>query len=72
MHVSKLSACFVALTAATIWHNSIVKFLAVRMVGSLLIRGRSYPSKVALMAKAICALALVLDIVGRPNIVAKC
>ena len=54
-------------TAAAIWHNSTVKFLTVRMVGYLLIQGRSYPSRVALTAKAICVLALVLDIVGCSN-----
>jgi hypothetical protein len=34
------------------------------MVGSLLIQGSSYPSRVALMADAICAFALVLAIAG--------
>ena len=52
MHVSKLSALLPLLTAAAIWHNFIVKFLTVRMVGSSLICGRSYPPRVALTAKS--------------------
>jgi hypothetical protein len=62
-------------TAAAIRHNSTVKFLTVRMVASLLIQGSSYPSKVALMADAICVLALVPAIAGCSLfsvIVAKC
>ena len=59
------------LTAAAIWHNSIVTFFTVGLVGSLLICGRSYPYRVAFTAKTICILALVLDIVGCLNIVVK-
>ena len=35
-----------------------------KIVGSVLIRGSLYPSRVALIAAAICALALVFTIVG--------
>jgi hypothetical protein len=36
----------------------------VKMFGALLIWGRSYPSRVALTADAICVLTLALAIVG--------
>ena len=67
MHVSKFTACFVAFNCCCHLAKFYCEVLTVRMVGSLLIRGISYPSRVALTAKEICALALVLDIVGCLN-----
>jgi hypothetical protein len=51
-------------TAAAIWQNFTVNSFTVKMFGALLIWGRPYPSRVALTANAICALALALAIVG--------
>jgi hypothetical protein len=50
-------------TAAAIWHNFTMNSFTVKMFGALLIQGRSYPSRVALAANAICVLALALAIV---------
>ncbi len=62
--MAELSAALSLLTAAAIWHNFTVNSFTVKMFGALLIRGRSYPSRVALTADAICALALALAIFG--------